>query len=391
MTFVLADLDFLTSDAGHALLNRLVNEDLSDNNTLSLLTRLRRDYAPEEARSALTLARLRQQAESKFGEIAQQLFFTPEALEQASDPLVRRYRSQAAAGLSVIDAGCGIGADSLALSQVGADVLGVDLDPLRIAMARLNAAALGFSAQFMVGDITADLPVANTIFFDPARRDEHNKRIFDVEQYHPPLSTVRTWTAQHIVVKLSPGVKLEQLAGYDGQVEFISVNGALKEAVLWLGFDRHGLRATRITESEVMHWETPDIMPVVSVTEPQGWLVEPDPAILRAGLVEAVAAAIGATQLDTTIAYLTCAERPQSSWVRSWQIEGWMPFQLKRLRAYLWAHDVGQVTVKKRGVAITLEELVRKLKLRGSQSRTLVLTRCAGQPVVLVCADYQPL
>ena len=86
----------------------------------------------KEARSALTLARSRQQAESKFGEIAQQLFFTPEALEQASDPLVSHYRSHDTAGLSVIDAGCGIGADSLALAQAGADVLGIDIDPLRI-------------------------------------------------------------------------------------------------------------------------------------------------------------------------------------------------------------------------------------------------------------------
>ena len=45
------------------------------------------------------------------------------------------------------------------------------------------------------------------------RRDEHNKRIFDVEQYHPPLSTIHRWSAPQIVVKLSPGVKLEQLAG----------------------------------------------------------------------------------------------------------------------------------------------------------------------------------
>jgi hypothetical protein len=66
-----------------------------------------------------------------------------------------------------------------------------------------------------------------------------------------------------------------------------------------------------------------------------------------------------------------------------------MPFQLKRLRTYLRDHRIGQVTVKKRGVAITPEELINRLKLAGSESRTLVLTRCAGKPVVLVCSDFQ--
>jgi hypothetical protein len=191
-------------------------------------------------------------------------------------------------------------------------------------------------------------------------------------------------------VKLSPGVQIEQLAAYDGQVEFISVRGALKEAGVWLGFVRHALRATLIHDQQILHWDTPDVMPVVPIAQPEGWLVEPDPALLRAGLVQALAAEIGASQLDDTIAYLTCADRPATLWARSWQIEDWLPFQLKRLRAYLRARDVGQITVKKRGVAITPEELTRGLKLRGSQSRTLVLTRYQRQPVVLVCADYQP-
>jgi SAM-dependent methyltransferase len=336
----------------------------------------------------LTLAQLRQQAVNKFGDSAHRMYFMSDALEQASDPLISRYRSVGTAGLQVIDAGCGIGADSLALAQAGAHVLGLDIDPVRIAMARLNAAALGLSARFEVADITADLPPADRIFFDPARRDDHDKRLFHVEQYRPPLSTIRRWPAPQIVAKLSPGVQLDQLAAYDGQVEFISVKGALKEAVLWIGFDRHALRATLIAEEQILHWDTPPVMPTVPITEPQNWLIEPDASLLRAGLVEALAADIGAAQLDKTIAYLTSVERPSTAWARCWRVEDWMPFQLKSLRAYLRARDVGRITVKKRGVAITPDELTAKLKLRGKKSCTLVLTRCQGEPIVLVCADY---
>jgi hypothetical protein len=92
--------------------------------------------------------------------------------------------------------------------------------------------------------------------------------------------------------------------------------------------------------------------------------------------------------LDETIAYFTTDDKPDSPWVRTWQILGWMPFNLKKLRAYLREHNVGTVTVKKRGSAITPESLIPQLKLKGDESRTLVLTRCQGAHIVIICADY---
>ena len=92
----LADLDFLTSDSGAALLEQLAHDDLSDAHTMALLTRLRRDFSLEQVSAALTLARLRRKAEAKFGGEAARMYFTAEALEQASDPQISRYRSQAA-------------------------------------------------------------------------------------------------------------------------------------------------------------------------------------------------------------------------------------------------------------------------------------------------------
>lgn len=370
------------------MLERLAVEDLSEANTLALLTRLRRDYDSDQARAALTMAQLRRKAEAKFGADAARMYFIPDALEQASDPRISRYRAQAAAGLRVVDAGCGIGADSLALARAVADVLGLDSDPLRIVMARLNASALGLSARFEVADIRDGLPPADFAFFDPARRDADGRRIFRVEDYQPPLSIVRQWDVPRIAVKLSPGVDLNELRGYNGSVEFISVEGDLKEAVLWLGFDRPALQAVLIAGDDVHLWPQPKKMPEAPIREPQGWLIEPDPALLRAGVVQDVAVAFDGAMLDETIAYFTTATRPDSVWLRGWQILDWMPFHLKRLRAYLRERNIGRVTVKKRGVAMTPEELTAQLKLRGAGSCTLVLTRYQDQPIVMICADY---
>ena len=380
-------LDFLSSPPGARLLDRLAAEDLSDARTLALLTSLRREVTSEQAGAALELARLRQKAVDKFGADAARLFFTRAALEQASDPLVRRYRAEGVNGRGVVDACCGIGADTLAFASAGADVTGLDLDPVRVAMARLNATALGLTARFEVADVRDGLPDADFVFYDPARRDEQGRRIHHVEHYQPPLSLVRGWGQREIAVKLSPGVDLAQVEPYGGAVEFISVGGDLKEATLRLGAGT-GLAATLLVGDAVYHWAAGE--PVeASLDEPRGWLVEPDPALLRAGVVADVARTFGGAQLDSTIAYFTTDTRPDSPWLRAWRVLDWLPFNLKQLRAYLRERGVGTVTVKKRGSAVTPETLIPQLKLKGDQSRTLALTRCRGRQIVIICADIQ--
>lgn len=388
MTFTLDDVAFLASGAGAALLESLAGEDLSEANTLRLVTRLRKDYAPAQAGAVLALARLRVKAVAKFGADAARMYFTPDALEQASAPLVRRYRAQTAAGLSVVDAGCGIGADSLAMAAAGGDVLGLDLDAVRVAMARLNAQTLGLSARFDVADVREALPPSELAFFDPARRDENGRRLHDVEAYAPPLSTIRRWQQAQIIVKLSPGVDVVQVEPYGGLLEFISVDGDLKEATLRLGGEA-GRQAVLLTGDAAHIWRAGQ--PVTApLSEPLGWLLEPDAALLRAGLVTDAAIAWNAAQLDETIAYLTAADKPDSPWVRAWRVLDWLPFGVKALRATLRAQNVGRVTVKKRGTAVTPESLIPQLKLKGDEARTLVLTRCRGRQVVLIC-DEMPV
>lgn len=385
MTISLIDLEFLQSETGEKLLTDLAGEDLSEKHSLKLITTLRKTYSQEQVSAALTMAKLRLKAEHKFGEDASRLFFTDDALQQSSDPLVRQYRAQNVAGKCVLDVCCSIGADSLAFVQAGAVVQGLDIDPVRIAIARHNARKLACDTTFTVADVTQGIADGyDLIFFDPARRDKQGKRIYNVEHYIPPLSLIEQWHAPQIMVKLAPSVDVTQIEKYGGEIQFISVNGAMKEAVLHIGSDT-GLTAVLLTQDVVHIWRRHDKEPDVPIAEPQGWLCEPDPAILRANLVKDVANDCHGAMLDETIAYFTTTEKPNSAWVRTWQIIDWLPFNLKKLRAYLRERNIGNITVKKRGSPITPEELIRKLKLRGGNSCTLVLTKYDNEPIVLVC------
>jgi len=91
-----------------------------------------------------------------------------------------------------------------------------------------------------------------------------------------------------------------------------------------------------------------------------------------------------AAQLDADIAYLTSERRQPTPFARVWAVEDWFPFQLKRLRAYLRARQVGRVTVKKRGSPLQPEALIRDLRLRGDGERVVFLTHLKGRPIVIV-------
>jgi hypothetical protein len=429
MSLALDTLTFLTTPAGERLLADLAYEDLSDVNTLRLLTRLRRDHSGERAGAALELARLRRDAVPKFGADAARMFFTRDALEQASDPLIRRWRTgnpslnpsplrklrreglPEAPSLDLLDICCSIGSDSLAYAARGDKVLGIDLDPLRIEMACLNASALGLSARFEVANaVDFHAPGgARHSFYDPGRRTPDGRRIYDVEQYTPPLSLIRRFWAHDITVKLSPGVDLAQIQPYfdDGwEITFVSVNGDLKEAdlthnallagvdslppaaVLLIGDTVHTLDVTgqsseRPDSPAGVQWNKGYAPPPIA--EPRAWLCEPDAAAVRAGLVQQVAHLCGGSLLDETIAYFTTDDKPDTPWARAWRIEAWMPFNVKRLREYLRVRGVGRVTVKKRGTAVTPDVLIPQLKLKGDAERIIVLTRLRGQQIALVC------
>jgi hypothetical protein len=98
-----------------------------------------------------------------------------------------------------------------------------------------------------------------------------------------------------------------------------------------------------------------------------------------------VAADLGATLVDPTIAYLTSDGPADSPWVSSYRVTEVLPFNLKKLRALLRARGVGRVVVKKRGSPIEPETLARQLRGPGSGSAVVVVTRVAAAPTVLVC------
>ncbi|MEM7115668.1 MAG: class I SAM-dependent methyltransferase [Chloroflexota bacterium] len=398
----LADFRFLRSPKGQTLLAETAVSPITPHNHLQIAQRLRQQLSPAQAHAILETVLLRQKAVGKF-EQADKMYFLREALEQASGEGIARYRARRFATLQpqlVADLGCSVGGDALALAE-WATVIGVDKEAVRLAMAVENVAAYQGNGRFQ--PLCADLQTlppfkVDALFFDPARRDENGRRLFSVQQYRPPLALIDKWREKvgETAVKISPGVAYEELPT-DAEVEFISVAGGLKEAVLWYG----GLRTTAVRRATLLpgkttllpsantqhdqHSLTNSLHPLdVAVTSPKAYLYEPDAAVIRAHLVEELAVQLNASKIHDSIAYLT-ADAPQATpFARCFKIEAAFPFQLKNLRHHLRQQKIGSVTIKKRGSPLEPDKLRQQLRLRGPEHRFLFLTHTQEKPIVLI-------
>lgn len=381
----------LRSPAGQEVLQVAVDLAPREADFLHHFQTLSRRFPADLARAALEIAILRGEASVKFP-FAGKMYFTRRALEQASSWEVSTYRAQRFQSHEyLVDLGCSIGGDTLALALV-APTIGIDLDPLRLSMAQanLNNLNLGEGTTLLQADLMAPLPLCPfplspepALFFDPARRVE-GRRLFSVRHYQPPLAMVREWLPRYpaLGVKISPGVKLDELKDYEAEIEFISLRRKLKEAVLWFGPLKTARR--RATVLPGPHSLIPILGALLPISEPRAYLYEPDPAILRAGLVADLGTQLEAAQLDADIAYLTASKLKATPFARAWAVEDWFPFGLKRLRTYLRERGVGRVVVKKRGSPLQPEALIRDLRLKGDHERVVFLTHLRGRPIVIV-------
>lgn len=387
------DLDafrWLLTKPGQRLLARAaeVGED-----PLEASAELRKQATAEQAAAALTQATLRRRAEPKFGELAARMYFTPEGLEQATRTAVAEHRAArlaAARAESVVDLGCGIGGDLLAFGRAGITAAGVDLDPVRVEVARANLAALEVGGAVMVADATTlDLRPFSVAFADPARRSARG-RTFDVDDWTPPWSFVESLLRRDACVKVAPGIPHDRVPDAV-EAEWVSDHGEVKEAALWAGaLATTRRRATVIGDgglATLTEEDLPERLPD-GTTDVPAYLYEPDGAVIRAGLVEAVAAGVHGRLLDPHIAYVVSEESFRTPFARSYRVVEELPHREKPLRAALRDRGVGRLTIKKRGVSVVPDELRKRLALTGDNEATIVLTRAAGRGVCLLVAPF---
>ncbi|MFC9787890.1 class I SAM-dependent methyltransferase [Rhodococcus sp. NPDC127528] len=375
--FTREDVRYLSSAADDlAEVDRL---ELSARTHLADIGRVRARFGDRTAALVETVL-LRRRAAAKLDGSGDWLL-TDDALQQATPTVVARHRARRVAGRAVHDVTCSIGAELFALTGVADVVVGSDLDPVRLAMAARNAPG----ATVIRADALIPCTRDTVVLADPARRSG-GKRRHDPAALQPPLpDLLDAYRGRDLSVKCAPGLDYDAL-DWDGEVEVVSLDGGVREACLWSpGLAGPGVRRrATVLRSDGGGWELTDAEPDdLPEREPGRWIVDPDGAVVRAGLVRHYAARHGLWQLDPRIAYLTGDTVPAG--VRGFRVLEQLKYTEKALRQELARLDCGVAEILVRGVDVDPAVLRPKLKLRGSASLSVVLTRIGRTPVAFVC------
>lgn len=390
---------------GRPLLDSLPPYDESD--VLTLTSRLRAEgHDAELVAAALTQSRLRARAQARLGGVADRLLLTPDSLEQATRPAVaaRHAARFVAAGVDhVWDLGSGLGLDALAFAEAGLAVTAVERDEEVAAAAAANLSPWP-RARVVLGQVASASPgAADGAWLDPARRTPgvadargRTRRLFRLSELSPSWEQVREIAARTRVTgaKLSPGFSASDLPR-GAEAEWVSLDGDVVEAVVWWGpaVRRPGISAVVGTTSGTgARWTV--VEPVTGPPPPLApgddvgpWLAEPDRAVLAAGLTGTLAAGVDGQELDDGVGYVAAPAVVDLPWARWFAVEEVLPLHGRTVRAWLREHAYGRVTIKKRGVPTDPDRFRAELRLRGGRSATeatLVLTRVAGTPSVVV-------
>lgn len=355
--------------------------------SLGAAERLRRDFAPELAAGALTQVALRRNAAGKFPR-AEEMFLTSDGLQQATRPAVAAWRARrfAEAGVAEVwDLGCGLGADSMAFQQAGVTAQGVEADATTAAFATANLALVGGPA--VVNSFAEDVRVPDGagVFLDPARRTSRG-RTWDVADFTPPWSLVEEYldSAHFTCVKLGPGLPKELIPD-DVAATWVSEKGSVAEVSLWNGLEP-GYSAVVLPRdgSDPVEVRAPSVPRELPVRRVGRFVVEPDNAIIRAGLVTEVAPGQDVWLLDPHLAYLSSDQVVDTPLADCFEVTAVLPYDTRAIRAHVREHRIGTLEIKVRGIDVDPAALRRKLKPAGPGSATLLLSRTPDGAVAVV-------
>ncbi len=357
------------------------------------------ELTAEESAAALEQATLRQRAADRYGLDAAHggILLSRDGLEQATRPQVAARRAEAFAAdgaRRVVDLTAGLGFDVRAFLAAGLDVVAVERDPVTAALLAANAP----SATVVVGDaadvlptLLAELAPTDVVFADPARRSPDGPRERttgrarperDPARWSPPWPAIEAIAHPRVAAKVAPA--FEPPPGWQGQ---------------WTSWDR------TVVEAQVTSWALAPAsrravvlgaqaeavvdadgapLPVLDASAPVGpVLFEPDPAVVRAGLVGVLAATLDLFGVDPQSTWLTGAaltgEATPSPALRGFRVVAEVTGSARQRRRQLAALGIDRLVVKSRDVRVDPAHVRRELGVAEGGEHVLVLTRRAGR------------
>jgi len=329
-------------------------------------------------------------------------FVESSVLEQSTPQEVAEYRSTMMSGDSLCDCTGGLGVDTLALAHRFNQVVFCEIDPARALLFTYNSSRFGTTnCTVHVGDSMAFLRnssgVYDWLFIDPARRDGSGKRFISLENCLPDVigeAVLLREKSENIAIKISPAFDISMIYKQFedcSRIVVVSLYGEVREIMVTIesNVPVQAIRAVILGKNQTEILDDDGFGDLEVATTSKRWLFEPDPAIIKAGLVDTLGRKYGLVRWSGTGIFL-CGDEVISDFPgRQFEIIRIVPWQRKEIGRYLKEKKIFSSTVIRRDFPLTPEEIRALYKLQESDSQFLIFTTDhANNRVVIDCKKW---
>lgn len=240
--------------------------------------------------------------QTKSPKFSKSVFTCGDGLRFATPEVVGRYRAGRLKCCVLADISCGIGGQAVCFAKECGSVYGIDIDGERLECARRNAGVYGVDNITFIEDdslspqVVEQVADADIIFSDPARPTEEDVRQTDsLRPGIPMVMEAYRDVTESFAFEAPPQMPPERI-DFDCEREYLGVNGQLNRLTLYFGPLKSCERSAVVLKGDRHYRLDSDVAAHVVIpeaNEPRAYAFEPDPAVVKAGLLEELAGRLG--------------------------------------------------------------------------------------------------
>ena len=319
------------------------------------------------------------------------------SMEQCSSEATAKYKARMAGkGLRFVDLTAGFGVDAAFIAEGFQQVVTIEQQEKLCAITSENYRLLGLSqVEVRCGDGVEYLHAmehADVIFIDPARRDEHGGRTYDIADCTPNVFELREELlakADRVMIKLSPMLDwrkaVEDLRKVS-EVHIVSVDNECKELLLVLSELSKPLQVFCVNDGQIFSFRPAYTQSLSLPSLPSSFffLYVPNASIMKAGCFEELAERFQIAPLDRN-SHLFVSDSEVSGFPgRCFKIEKMTSLNKRELKEAL--ADIRQANIAVRNFPLSVAELRKRLKLQDGGDIYIFATTVAGKGhQLLIC------
>ena len=324
------------------------------------------------------------------------------SMEQCSSEATALYKAALCKGDILIDLTGGLGVDFSFMAKNYKQAYYIETQHELTQLAQCNFNTLNLNQSKVIQDDAVSFlnsfdGIADTIFIDPARRNDTGKKTVLIEDCTPNLleiDNLLTTKAQRVIIKLSPMLDithaLNSLSNVT-EVHIISVNNECKELLFIKDKVRKdediqliciNLLTNKKDESFTFIKAEENTSSISHTDEPKRYLYEPNSSILKAGAYRSLGARYGLMKLHPNSHLYTSDTLIDSFPGRKFQIKEVISPNKKEIKAHF--KDITQANIATRNYPFSVADIRKQTKLKEGGTDYIFATTLTNEKKVLI-------